>query len=145
MSRSRRGITKKSESEAGETNESRGTRQPPPLEPKTGAASLREQFRHAVEIVTRRAPAPAPAQRRRRTEETRGGFRLAVAKIVRWAIRRTPPAVTDPPEAERFWLSDTMDWLQLWADNEATTAPDATHEPARPDSPDDPPDFSPGL
>ena len=79
---------------------------------------------------------PAPAPRRRRKEETRGGFRAA-ARHIACRPRRQP---------ERVWLADTMDWLHLWADSDATSAPDATDEPTRPDSPDDlSADFSPGF
>jgi hypothetical protein len=80
-------------------------------------------------------PAPAPPsreQRRRRTEETRGGFKLALQKI----MRRIPRVAAPPPEQERHWLADTMDWLQQWADYEVMTEFDAAaaDEPTRPGS-----------
>ena len=52
---------------------------------------------------------PAPsyrAARKKRTEETRGSFKL-VCTIIR-RIHRPPPL------PERLWLSDTLDWLRLW-------------------------------
>jgi hypothetical protein len=79
---------------------------------------------------------PKPSQRRR-TEETRGGFKLAVQKIMR-RVHRKPP----PTEAERIWLSETMDWLQLWADSEAMSDLDAASDPTRPDGSNDIYDFS---
>jgi len=61
---------------------------------------------------------------------------MALQKIMR-RIRRP-----QNPEAERLWLADTMDWMQLWTEQPATE-PDP--EPARPDSLEPSDDFSPGL
>jgi hypothetical protein len=46
--------------------------------------------------LTCKAPGPTPKPRRRRTEETRGGFRLAAVKIMRRVFRL--PFVSHVPE-----------------------------------------------
>jgi hypothetical protein len=59
-------------------------------------------------------------------------------------IRRIRHPKTPPPEVERLWLSDTMDWLQLWHE-ETISERDVSDEPTRPDSLDSPDDFSSDL
>jgi hypothetical protein len=76
-----------------------------------------------------------PKERRRRY---RDGFSEVGQYIIRW-IRRPETAT---PDATRPWLSDTLDWLQLWTE-EPTTAPDLEHDPMRPGSFDPSADFSP--
>jgi len=63
--------------------------------------------------ATRRGPEPQPKPRRRRREETGAAFRTAAQKILRRTVRM-PAAVF----AAAF-LSDTLDWLNLWHGNEA--------------------------
>lgn len=98
------------------------------------AANIRELFGKVAEAVTGK-PAPSySAARRKRTEETRGGFRMARAIICR--IHRPPPL------PERPWLSDSLDWLQQWA---AFEGAHADPEPMRPDSFPEDGGFSPAL
>jgi len=76
------------------------------------------------------------------------GVKVAVRKIM-GRIRCVPPAKPpefEPPEPERLWLADTMDWNRLWADNDAMSAFQFDDDPMRPDSFYDPSsDFSPDL
>jgi hypothetical protein len=70
------------------------------------AHQLQKLFRKVAEAITGQ-PAPSyRAARKKRTEETRGSFKL-VCTIIR-RIHRPPPL------PERLWLSDTLDWLRLW-------------------------------
>jgi hypothetical protein len=90
-------------------------------------------------------PAPTPKQRRRRSEETRGGFKLAVAKIVQWAKRQTTRP--DKPPGEPVWHE--MQWREFWGEHwrgaEDTSAAECGPDCERPDASHDRPDFSPGL
>jgi len=143
--------------EAGENDRSPGNREPqgedqsfPPTDRKATsfAETLRRQFREVVNALTRRAHAPQPIQRRKREEEMRGAFRMAVRKImgrIRSVLPAKPPKF-EPPEPERLWLSDTMEWNRLWADNDAMSAFQVNEDPMRPEFfPDQPCDFSPDL
>jgi hypothetical protein len=62
--------------------------------------------------ATRRGPEPQPKPRRRRREETGAAFRTAAKKILRRTVRL-------PAAAAAAFLSDTLDWLNLWHGNEA--------------------------
>jgi len=73
-------------------------------------ATIKERFRQLARSLTpREAPAPQPTLRRRRTDETRGGFKLAARQIMRRAVRIPAAAY----ETIAF-LSDTLDWLNPW-------------------------------
>lgn len=78
----------------------------------------------------------------------RGAFRMAVRKImgrIRSVLPAKPPEF-EPPDPERLWLADTMDWNRLWADNDAMNTFQFNDDPMRPDSlPDQSCDFSPDL
>jgi hypothetical protein len=78
--------------------------------------------------------APKPKRRRNRREETERAFGM-----VRSIIRRVRRPRHEP---ERLWLSDTLDWLQLWATFDETS-PDLG--PFRPGSFPGDDGFSPGL
>jgi hypothetical protein len=65
-----------------------------------------------VKALTHHARAPQPTQRRRRTEETRGGFKLAAVKIMRRVVRSIfhpdnftwdAPAELDDAQRLHFW------------------------------------------
>ena len=101
--------------------------EPEPAKTQTNfAAVLKEQFRRLAQSLTpREAPTPQPAQRRRRTEETRGGFKLAAQQIMRRAVRRLPAAAY----AAVDYLSDTLDWLNLWQEADQL---DDDFEPSQP-------------
>jgi len=72
--------------------------------------TLRRQFREIVNAITRKAPAPEPQpSRRKRTDETRGGFKMA-ARITRRAARLPPAAYARAAE----FLSHTLEWLNQW-------------------------------
>jgi hypothetical protein len=83
--------------EAGENDKSRGTREPhgqdqsfPTKDRKASGFTqrLKQQFRDVVKALTRHGPAPQPTKRRRRSSgETRGGFTLAAAQLVRRVVR----------------------------------------------------------
>jgi hypothetical protein len=68
-------------------------------------------------VLTRRSPAPQPKARRRRTEETRGGFKQAAVKILRRIMHKTPPA-----EAP-VW--DAMTWQHFWGEHFLTDCSDS--------------------
>jgi hypothetical protein len=68
--------------------------------------AIKQLFRAVVEALTGKTPPPQPTQRRKRTEETRGGFKLARTAIRR--VKRPPPRLP-PPEMplydaeQHFW------------------------------------------
>src|SRR5580700_1152759 len=66
--------------------------------------AIRGQFRQLMQRLTRPA-APQPRTRRRRTEDIRGGFKLAARNF----LGRTIRAVQLP---SAFW--DTLTWLRHW-------------------------------
>lgn len=67
---------------------------------------LRRQFRHFAECLTRHSPAQEPL---RRTEETRGGFRRAAAKIVFDNV-----VIPAAAFVAASLLPGTLDWLNPW-------------------------------
>ncbi len=66
---------------------------------------LRRQFRRVASALTRHVPEPHPAQGKR-TEGTRGGFRLAAAEFAHRAV-----SLPEAAYATIAFLSDTLDWL----------------------------------
>ena len=102
--------------------------------PRGFAGAIKQLFRDVKKAITGEAPAPPP--QRRRTEDTRSGFRPAAVRLVRSIFH---PREGEP---ERPWLSDTLEWLQLWTE-EPATGPDLDHDPMRPGSFDPSGDFSP--
>ena len=142
--------------EAGENDESRGYREPlrsdpsiPPTDrkappPAYAGVTLRQKFREVVKALTRHAPVPQPTQRRRRTEETRGGFRLFAVKIKRRITHKPMP----PPEAAPLW--DAMMWQQFWGEHfwaecNDTAPGDFYQDCERPDAFHESSGFSPHL
>ena len=79
--------------------------------PTRFAETLKHQFRQLMERLTRPA-APKPRIRRRRTGDTRGGFRLAGVSLLRGALKHAhiPPA-----------LWDTLTWLRHWEFDDRVT------------------------
>lgn len=60
--------------------------------------------------MTGREPAPAPRKSSRRGgDETPRLFRKAAARLTRFRVRPATAAAT-----ALLWLSDTLDWLNLW-------------------------------
>ena len=92
----------------------------------SAGATLKEKFRQLAQFLTPcAAPAPQPTQRRRRTdEETRGGFKLAAKQIMHRAARLPAAAY-----AAVGYLSDTLDWLNLWQEADQF---DDDFEPSQP-------------
>jgi MobA/VirD2-like, nuclease domain len=80
-------------------------------------ASARKSWKLAARKLAQREPA-APKPRRRRRGEMRGTFRVAAVMTIRQAIELVSFA-----RAGSF-LSDTLDWLNLWNDNAAQTEND---------------------
>lgn len=72
----------------------------------------RKLFRRAAGELVKRARTPLQ-QRRRRREEARGAFKLAAANVL-----RRVPALPILAGVAAF-LADTLDWLNLWHDNDA--------------------------
>ena len=97
-------------------------------------SAIKQLFHEVKKALTFNAK--NPVQRRRRTEDTRSGFRAAAVRLVRSIFH---PREGEP---ERPWLSDTLEWLQLWTE-EPATGPDLDHDPMRPGSFDPSGDFSP--
>jgi hypothetical protein len=88
---------------------------------------LRRQFRAAVNAITYNAPAPQPVQRRRRSEDTGRAFRLAARKTMRRAARLPAEAYA----SATAYLSDTLDWLNPW-NNEAASSSDLAEDYEQP-------------
>jgi hypothetical protein len=77
-----------------------------------GAAAIRVLFKSVKEILlSSDDDEPQPARRRR--GETDKGFAAACRSILRRAARSEVSAVSDAA----LYLSDTLDWLNLWQDN----------------------------
>jgi len=68
-------------------------------------------WKSVAATATRRAGNPAPKPRRR-SEETGGAFRAAARHILRRAATGIPGI-----DAAAVFLSDTLDWLNLWYAN----------------------------
>jgi hypothetical protein len=86
--------------------------------------ALKRLFRQAVKALTGRetdAPAPKKSGRRRSGENTSRRFTKTAARLTRWRLnQRVGPAL--------IWLTDTLDWLDLWQHNELTDeVPQETH------------------
>jgi hypothetical protein len=82
-----------------------GTRRGPISKARTITVKL--AWREARKSLQR---GPRPTKRRRRTEEE-----FAAAKKIK--IRRRPVGVPAAEAAAALYLSDTLDWLNLWQDN----------------------------
>jgi hypothetical protein len=96
----------------------RGSKQQ--TKPGLGAA-LKKLFRQVVKVVTGRdadAPAPKKASRRRSGEDGARLFKKAATRVTRQALRSVVRAFGAPP-----WLADTLDWLDLWQQNEPAVDP----------------------
>ena len=92
----------------------------------------------------RRAPAPKPKSRRRRTEEARGGFKLAAAKIMGRVARYIAP----PQDTSDANLWDAMTWQHFWGEHfwaETADPPGDFSACERPEAYQENPDFSPEL
>jgi hypothetical protein len=78
--------------------------------PGIGAA-IRRLFRQAVKALTDRDPVPAPKKsgRRRSGDDTGRRFTMVAARLTRMCVRPASAAAT-----ALLWLSDTLDWLDLW-------------------------------
>jgi hypothetical protein len=95
--------------------------------------TLKHQFRQLMERLTRPA-APKPRIRRRRTGDTRGGFRLAALSLV----RRTLQAAHIPPA---IW--DTLTWLRHWEFDDRVTTDELYQASVRSESTHEYVDLSP--
>jgi hypothetical protein len=96
--------------------------------------AIRQLFRAAVNVVTWRVENPQPRARRRRGE-TDKGFVAACRAMLRRVVRtgatardraaalqpvpkvREAIAPTSAYASTSLYLSDTLDWLNLWQDN----------------------------
>ena len=96
--------------------------------------AIRQLFRAAVNVVTRRVEDPQPQARRRRGETDKGfvaACRAMLRRVARTgatarghdaALRPAPKvreaiALTSAYARAPLYLSDTLDWLNLWQDN----------------------------
>jgi hypothetical protein len=97
--------------------------------------AIRRQFRQLMERLTRPF-GPKPEARKRRSEETRGGFKLAAISLVRIAVRAAhlPPAI---------W--DSLTWLRHWEFDGPDIVRELDHESFRPGDAQDSADLSPRL
>jgi hypothetical protein len=101
-----------------EKNHRTGSRPPAKIRYLPGA--LKQLFREVKKVLTCKAPAPEPTkQRRRRTEETRGSFRLEAVNVMRRSLRL--PAAAHA--AAFMW--DTLHWLHLWHWNDPASTQEA--------------------
>jgi hypothetical protein len=81
-----------------------------PNKNRTIAGAIKALFGQASKILTR-LDEDAPQPSRRRRGETEKDFGPAAARILRRATKKTAY------RAARAWLSDTLDWLNLWQAN----------------------------
>ena len=80
--------------------------------------TLKRQFREMVKAITDKPRPREPTQPRRRTEDTgRAAFRMAARKIMRRAVRIPAAAY-----AAATYLWDTLDWLNPWQNDTASTS-----------------------
>jgi len=91
---------------------------------QTIAGAIKGWFREAVKAITGRDEDEPPPVLRRRSGETGRGFAMAAKAALRRAVR-VPPEVY---AAATAYLSDTLDWLNLWGSN-AESADDLDSEP----------------
>jgi hypothetical protein len=83
-------------------------------ENRTIPGAVRELFRGAVKAITRRAEDDPPQPPRRRGGgDTRTLFPVAARTILRHTARVPAQAYA----AASAYLSDTLDWLNLWHDD----------------------------
>jgi len=87
--------------------------------------AVRRLFRQAVKALTRREPVPAPKKSTRRGGDTGRDFIRAAGRITR---RRTRQAGA----TAMLWLSDTLDWLDLWHPTAGSSEPNDDHPASRP-------------
>jgi hypothetical protein len=91
---------------------------------QTIAGAIKGWFREAVKAVTGRDEDEPQPVSRRRSGETDRGFAMAAKAALRRAVR--VPA--DAYAAVTAYLSDTLDWLNLWESN-AESSDDLDSEP----------------
>jgi hypothetical protein len=107
-------------------------RPPPDSKPRSMLDAIRGLFRAAVAAVTRRSPNPSPKPRRQQRGETDKGAVAAHGTMLHRfvktgaAARGRYAALQPVQEAEEpastydrvaLYLSDTLDWFNLWQDN----------------------------
>jgi hypothetical protein len=95
------------------------------------AETLRRQFRHLMQTLTRRTPGPEPRPRHREGDETSRGFSMAARRITRRAVRSILRPIT-----HAFPISgwDLVSWLQQWAEfDQAQIGDDCQDDAGRPD------------
>jgi hypothetical protein len=96
---------------------------------RTIAGAIKGLFRKVAKAITHDKDEPRPEARRRRNGETEGGFRKLARKIARqlttartaahgrYAALRPVKTEQTPADAHAdvgLYLSDTLDWLNLW-------------------------------
>jgi hypothetical protein len=101
------------------------------------AQIIKQQFQAVAKAISSAPPAePAAPKKKKREEETRGGFIIAARGVVS-AVRRMrqefrdakaglseqmPVTAATPTvpyyAAATAYLSDTLDWLNLWGEND---------------------------
>ena len=91
-----------------------------PLAARTSSPPLKALFRQAVKAITRPTEDAPKPRARRRSDETGRAFRIAT-KV---AFRVQPSPSSQTLEAVTAYLSDTLDWLNLWHDAESSAACD---------------------
>jgi len=106
------------ENAQGANDESQGSWEPPgsdqsPLkEPKNSLIrELGNKFRVAMKALTKPEDSPKPTSKRRRSGEGAGGFSVAADHLLRRAV------VPGPVARAILYLADTLDWLNMWDDN----------------------------
>jgi hypothetical protein len=83
---------------------------------RTGAGAIKALFRDAIKALTRRAD-DEPQPRRSRRGETDRAFVMAAKAIARRAVQLPSEAYA----VATAFLSDTLDWLNLWHHDSAGT------------------------
>jgi hypothetical protein len=133
-------ITTEAASENGSTSADRASAEG--SKHQTIRAVIKGLFKDAVKALTRHGDEDEPPQPRRRSGETDKGFVMAWRTMLHRAATKTGAAargryaalrpakaalakaepeavacVADPYTAATAYLSDTLDWLNLWQDN----------------------------
>ena len=89
-----------------------------PDKARTIFGAIKEQFRKVKAITQRGGDEPQPKARRRKGgEDTRDAFPAAARKMARRAIRQ-------PLVATTIFLSETLDWLNIWHHHDFTASSD---------------------
>jgi hypothetical protein len=116
-----------------ETDESQGHREPPGNDQGPTNGPLRQgfiqrlsnQFRAAMKELTAPPSGPKPRVKRRGGRDSAKGFSIATRKILERNRDRSPFAHAIG------YLTQTLDWLEMWEDNRQVETPPSEEQPSQ--------------